>query len=216
MFVLVATALALGSATLQIRAEYHGPRSHVYLFKPITMLLILLIALSGLKAPVSVRGGAIIVGLAFCLAGDVLLMLPSDRFVAGLASFLVGHLAYTVAFTAGSGFSFSLRSLLPLAIYGAAIYTLLAPHLGKMRSPVLAYVVVILIMGWQAWERWNRVGAGGDLLAFLGALFFIFSDSVLALDRFRAEFKSARLLSLTSYFCAQWLIASSVGQDLQF
>ena len=214
MFVLVATALALVSAALHIRAEYHGPKGHVYLFKPITMLLILLIALSGLRGPASVHGSAIIVGLSFCLAGDVLLMLPSDRFVAGLASFLVGHLAYTVAFTADSGFSFSLRSLLPLALYGAAIYTLLAPNLGKMRLPVLAYVSVILIMGWQGWERWNGVGASGDLLAFLGALLFIFSDSVLALDRFRAKFKSARFLSLSSYFCAQWLIAFSLQQNL--
>ena len=216
MFLLVATALALMSAAMHIRAEYHGPRSHVYLFKPMTMLLILLTAMSGLRAHASVRGSAIIAGLVFCLVGDVFLMLPSDRFVAGLASFLVGHLAYTVAFTAGLGFSFSVRSLVPLAIYGAAIYMLLAPHLGKMRLPVLAYVVVILLMGWQAWERWNRVGASGDLLALLGALLFIFSDSVLALDRFRAKFKTARLLSLTSYFCAQWLIASSLGQDLQF
>ena len=127
---------------------------------------------------------------------------------------MVGHLAYTVALTAGSGFSFSLRSLLPLAIYGAAIYTLLAPHLGKMRLPVLAYVVVILIMGWQAWERWNLVGHCTDLLALAGAILFILSDSVLALDRFRAKFKSARFLSLSSYFCAQWLIAFSLQQNL--
>jgi uncharacterized membrane protein YhhN len=216
MFTLAVTALAMATAALEIRAEYHGPRSHVYLFKPITMLLILLIALSGLRAQVSVRGSAIIVGLAFCLAGDVLLMLPSDRFVPGLASFLVGHLAYIVAFTADPGFSFSLRSLLPLAIYGAAIYMLLAPHLGKMWLPVLAYVVVILIMAWQAWERWNRVGSDGDLLALLGAALFILSDSVLALDRFRAKFKSARFLNLTSYFCAQWLIASSLQQNLHY
>ena len=216
MFMLVATALALVSAALEIRAEYRGPRSHVYVFKPMTMLLILLIAVSGLRSQASVRGSAILVGLVFCLVGDVLLMLPSDRFVAGLASFLVGHLAYIVAFTAGQGFSFSMRSLLPLAIYGAAIYVLLAPHLGKMRLPVLAYVVVILVMGWQAWERWNRVGGYADLLALSGAILFMLSDSVLALDRFHAKFKSARFLSLTSYFCAQWLIASSLQQNLHY
>ena len=37
------------------------------------------------------------------MAGDIFLMLPNDRFVAGLASFLVGHLAYVVAFTHGGG-----------------------------------------------------------------------------------------------------------------
>ena len=36
--------------------------------------------------------------LVLCLAGDVFLMLPADRFVPGLASFLLAHLAFTVGF----------------------------------------------------------------------------------------------------------------------
>jgi len=216
MFTLAVTVLALVSAALEIRAEYRGPRSHVYCFKPLTMVLILVIALSDARADPSIRAVALVAGLVFCLMGDVLLMLPSDRFVAGLACFLVGQIAYTIAFTAGIGFSFSVRSLAPAVLYGALIYLLLAPHLAKLRLPVLAYIIVILIMTWQAFERWNRVRHSGNLLALAGAILFLFSDSVLALDRFRQRFESARFLTLSSYFCAQLLIASSLRQNFLF
>ena len=68
--------------------EYRGPRALVYVAKPLATLAIL--ALAALAAPQAEPGVArwILLGLAFSLAGDVLLMLPSDRFAAGLASFL--------------------------------------------------------------------------------------------------------------------------------
>lgn len=43
----------------------------------------------------------ILLGLCLSLAGDVLLMLPSDRFIQGLAAFLVAHLCYNVGFAQG-------------------------------------------------------------------------------------------------------------------
>jgi uncharacterized membrane protein YhhN len=150
------------------------------------------------------------VGLLFSLAGDVFLMLPSDQFAAGLVSFLVAHLFYTAAFTSGTGFGFSWRAL-PCALYGLAIFSILAPHLGEMKLPVVVYVVVILVMAWQAWERWPQTGQSAALLAFLGAVLFVVSDSALAVNRFRGQYQSAQALILSTYFAAQWLMARSVG-----
>ena len=143
-------------------------------------------------------------------------MLPSDRFLAGLFSFLIGHICYIVAFTFEAGFSFSLPPLLPFAICGAIIFTILAPHTGKMKLPVSAYIMVILVMVWQACARWSQTGSTGPLLAFVGTVLFVISDSVLALDRFRGKFKAARLLTLVTYFSAQWLIALSLGHGVVF
>jgi uncharacterized membrane protein YhhN len=211
MLTAILTLLAILSAALHIRAEYHGPRVHVYLFKPLTMVFILLIAVQAGWPDVSRYKVAIIAGLLFSLAGDVFLMLPSDRFVAGLVSFLVAHLFYIAAFTSGTGFGFSWR-LLPCAIYGILIFSILAPHLGKMKLPVVVYMVVILVMAWQAWERWHQTGQSTALLASLGAVLFVVSDSALAVNRFRGPYKMARVLTLSTYFAAQWLIALSVGQ----
>ena len=213
---LILTLLTVISAFLHIRAEYHGPRKHVYIFKPITTILILLNAVQLGWADPTLYKYAILAGLIFSLAGDVFLMLPSDRFIAGLVSFLIGHIFYIMAFTSGTGFSFSLLSLLPFAIYGAVMFSILAPHTGKMKLPVSAYIAVILVMAWQACARWGQTGGAGALLAFLGAGLFVISDSVLALDRFRGKFKAARLLTLVTYFSAQWLISLSLGQGVLF
>ncbi|TEU13907.1 MAG: lysoplasmalogenase [Anaerolineales bacterium] len=174
------------------------------------MLFILLIAVLSGKPDTLRYKYVIIADLVCSLAGDVFLMLPSDRFVAGLVSFLFAYLFYIVAFTSGTGFGFSWR-LLPCAIYGVLIFSILAPHLGQMKLPVLVYMVVILVMAWQAWERWSQIGQSAALLAFLGAVLFLISDSALAVNRFRGRYKSAQALMLSTYFAAQWLIARSVG-----
>jgi uncharacterized membrane protein YhhN len=207
------TLLAIFSASLHIRAEYHGPRYHVYLFKPLTMVFILLMAVQAGQPGASLYKVAIIAGLVCSLAGDIFLMLPSDRFIPGLVSFLMAHLFYIAAFTSGTGFGFSWQSLVPCVIYGAFMFGILAPHLGKMKVPVVVYMVVILVMAWQAWERWRQTGQSEALLAFLGAVLFLISDSALAVNRFRGQYQSAQALILSTYFAAQWLIARSVGQE---
>jgi len=92
MLTAILTLLAILSASLHIRAEYYGPRYHVYLFKPLTMVFILLIVVQAGWPDFSLHKVAILAGLVCSLAGDVFLMLPSDRFVAGLVSFLLAHL----------------------------------------------------------------------------------------------------------------------------
>lgn len=209
---IILTLLALCCALLTIRAEYLGPASRIYIFKPLTMTFIILVAVRASFNHPSRYAGSILAGLVFSLAGDVFLMLPSDQFVAGLVSFLIAHLFYIAAFTASKRFRLS-RSIVPFLIYGLIMYAVLHPHLGAMRLPVAAYVVVILIMGWQACDRWNLSRSTFTLLAFLGAVLFIFSDSVLALNKFRQHFEEARALNLSTYFTAQWMIALSVKQE---
>ena len=55
-------------------------------------------------------------GLLFSLVGDVSLMLPNERFIQGLVSFLVAHLCYIVAFTFESGRALSTLDLIPSKI----------------------------------------------------------------------------------------------------
>ncbi len=209
MLTFILMLLVILSASIHIRAEYRGPRQHVYVFKPLTMVFIWLIAILG-QATFPFYKYMIITGLVFSLAGDVFLMLPSDRFLAGLVAFLIAHLFYIAAFLSEIS-ALTWWPLVPLVIYGIVIYTIVASSLGKLKLPVLIYVVVILIMAWLAWERWSQTGQSGALLAFAGAVLFVISDTILAIDRFRGAFKLSRALNLTTYFAAQWLIASSVG-----
>jgi uncharacterized membrane protein YhhN len=197
------------SAALHIRAEVRDLRRQSYLFKPLTMALIWLIALLGQAASPAYKA-MILAGLVFSLAGDVLLILPTDRFTAGLAAFLIAQLCYGAAFVSQIR-ALTWWRLIPLLAYGAVVYALLAPSLGKLKLPVGIYVVAILSMAWLAWERWSQAGSRGALLAFAGALLFVASDTVLAFNRFRLKSRLAHAVSLALYWAAQGLLACSVG-----
>ncbi|MCB9421405.1 MAG: lysoplasmalogenase [Ardenticatenaceae bacterium] len=202
--------LPLVTAVLAIGGEYQPKRTLVYIFKPLTTLLIIWMALTGPTAAPLLYKWLIIIGLVFCLGGDIFLMLPAKYFIAGLVSFLIGHLVYIVAFVSDSGFHPAPIWLILLAAYGFIFYRILAPGLAKMRVPVIAYILTILTMAWQAWGRWSALPAAGTLLAAVGAALFVASDSFLAYDRFRQKFAMARVVVLSTYWAAQWLIAYSV------
>jgi uncharacterized membrane protein YhhN len=106
-------SLAVGvSATLAIALPQSGPRLSWlgYVFKPLTLVLILGLALTAPPSrPPRYRWG-IVAGLVFSLAGDVLLMLPSNRFLAGLLSFLAAHVCYLAALTSDSRLAVSFSS----------------------------------------------------------------------------------------------------------
>jgi uncharacterized membrane protein YhhN len=209
MLVNILTVLAYVSAFLAILAVYQNRRLTHYLFKPLTIVFIILIALQ-LKYPISsLYRYMILAGLLLSLAGDIFLMLPRDYFIQGLASFLIAHLFYIAAFLHESGRSLSLWGAIPFLIYGGLMLRVLWPYLGKMRLPVMLYMLAILLMGWTALSRWMLTGQPGSLLAMFGALAFIASDSLLALDKFKGRFRSAQFLILSTYFTAQWLIALS-------
>lgn len=79
-------------ALLAIAGVYAGwPWLH-YVFKPLTTLAIAAMVVATSRAEPAYRR-AVIAGLVLSTAGDVFLMLPGDRFVYGLAAFLVAHVA---------------------------------------------------------------------------------------------------------------------------
>ena len=209
MIRLILTILAIISASIHIWGEYQGPDFLIYIFKPLTMVLIISIALLAKKPPSSKYKYAIIAGLLFSMAGDIFLMLPVDLFIVGLVSFLIAQLIYTYAFRSGRPFRFKFIAILPFLIFGVLIFVILLPGLNGMAVPVAAYILVIMTMAWQAWDQWDEKRARWALLAFIGALLFVVSDSLLAVNKFGEPFAAARALTLTTYYSAQWLISNS-------
>ena len=197
------------SALLNVRAEFKGARPQVYAFKPLTIVLIILIALQTKSAAPNTYKILIVAGLLFSLAGDAFLMLPRDRFLQGLVSFFVAHVCYAVAFASDGGLAWSVWAGAGLAAYGALMLGLLWPRLGRLKMRVAAYVGVILLMAWLALSRYLGAGPEGSGLAAAGALLFAASDSLLAWNRFKESFRAAQALVLGTYFAAQWLIALS-------
>lgn len=210
MLTAVLSTLVLTSAVLTIRAERASSRLQFYVFKPLATALVILVALRAEHGTATGYRPLVVTGLACSLAGDVLLMLPRERFVAGLVSFLFAHLFYAAAFALdGGGARPGAWAAAPLALYGALMLRLLWPGLGGLKAPVAAYVAAILLMAWLAASRWLALGDGGSASAFAGSLLFVASDSALAWNRFRGGFAGAQALVLGTYFPAQLLIALS-------
>ncbi len=201
------------AAVLAIRAHYLGPaqRWQTYLFKPLATLLVLALAFS-FAAPSPAYRWAVVAGLACSTAGDIFLMLPRDRFVAGLVSFLLAHLCYIYAFGIGAPFPAAPLLWLPYFAVGGVVVLLVWRGLKPaLRGAVIAYVVVIAAMAGQATGRWQTLGGEAALAAALGAALFVASDSMLAINRFRAPFRAERVLTLGTYWMAQLLIALSIA-----
>jgi uncharacterized membrane protein YhhN len=199
------------SAALAIATAGRARRAAFYVFKPLTTLLILWLAIAqpahGYHHPF--YKPLVAAGLAFSLAGDVLLMLRRERFVAGLAAFLAAHLLYIGAFTLG-GTQATWWLVAPLAAYGAVLLRILLPRVSaELRAPVAVYALALLAMAWAAMER-DAAGTRGGLFTFPGGLLFVASDSALAIDRFAWRFRGAHGVVLGTYYAAQLLISLSI------
>lgn len=209
MWIIILTVLVVISAAVTISAEHHGQKRLHYGFKPLTVILIITLAAIP-KYPVApLYRSLIIAGLVFSLLGDVFLMLPSDKFIHGLLSFLVAHLFYIAAFRFTGGGAVSVWVAAGLLIYGGLMVAWLWPVPGRMKAPVIVYTLAILLMALMAVGWYLKGGREGSSLAAIGALVFVASDSLLAANRFKGGFRLAQPLILTTYFMAQTLIALS-------
>ncbi len=202
------------SAVLTILAHYLVPPRPwlIYVFKPFTTILILAAALLPGTLLAEPYARLIALGLLFSLCGDIWLMLPGNRFLYGLISFLLAHVCYIFAFlAAGPAHSFPWMAL-PLSVIGAIILVYLWPGLSpSLRSAVSLYLGAIVLMAALAASRFVARPSVGTISAAIGALLFMASDAMLAIDRFRRPFHLARAAVLGSYFAGQLMIALSVG-----
>jgi uncharacterized membrane protein YhhN len=183
-----------------------GGRRREWAFKPLVLVALVVAALF-MGATASAAGWWLLAALALSLAGDVALLSDSEpRFVVGLASFLLAHLAYVGAF-AHAGMP---RGWLALA--GVLLVGLLALTVGRRVVPAAAreggaalggactaYIAVIGAMVVSAW-------ATGRPLVALGATVFMVSDALLALDRFVRPMRFGKVAVMVTYHVGQVLI----------
>lgn len=203
-------ALATASSALGL-TQLH------YVMKPLTLLIAIFLVATDMPVPGTSRSlkPLLLSALLASLAGDVLLMLPGKHFIAGLASFLVAHLFYIALLKRGSGPARWFPSRMALAVtlgFGAIMYAVLWSGL---RDPVLAgavaaYVVVIALMAAQAIGRATVSRNRSATLVAVGACFFMFSDALLALNRFVQPLPMAGLWVLATYYVAQILLARNL------
>lgn len=158
----------------------------------------------------------ILLGLIFSLGGDVFLMfqnLHNGYFVAGLISFLIGHLFYLWAFT----ITYLNNHEIPLIKrqgwvmvlvlgYGIMFFREIKEHVGSLIGPVILYTAAITLMLLMAVNRYGRVGRASFWLITFGAALFVASDSLLAWNKFVHQLSNSHFLIMSTYGLAQLLI----------
>lgn len=151
----------------------------------------------------------VILGLMLSTLGDIFLMLRPQKFILGLASFLVAHIFYVIAF------GYKLENLsLPLISYwaipiAAGYFIYLWPRLAEMKLPVLCYFSAITLMLITATSLYIQHPINTHALLLFGAVLFAVSDGLLGYRKFVKNFEYGQLFVMTTYFSAQFLIALS-------
>lgn len=146
----------------------------------------LAIALLAVLAAIEGAPVLLVAALALCAAGDAFLAQDGETaFLGGLASFLVGHLAYVALFVmAGGGFEIFVvqpwRLGIPALATMAALLLLfrLMPAVGaSLKLPIALYVAAIAAMMWTS-------ATVPVPVVMVGTALFLASDAILAVEKF--------------------------------
>jgi uncharacterized membrane protein YhhN len=203
------TALGSLSVAALVWSEWRGNRLRLAAKPAASACFIVVALLAG--ATDTGYGWWVLAGLALSAVGDVALLWRSSKlFLVGLGSFLLGHVAYVVAFaTRGVDGGATVAAVLVLSGPAVLVIRWLWPHVpSEMQVPVAAYATVISLMvamavGTVVFEPDGRILAA--------AVMFYCSDLAVARDRFVAPGPVNRLWGLPVYYAAQFVFAATVS-----
>ena len=204
------TALTVFSIVGLLVAELRNSQRLKWVFKPLAALGFLWAAYAADALDTS-YGQTVFVALALCAIGDICLI-PKQVgrwFLIGLASFLLGHVAYAVAFIArGVETAWLWSSMVPLGVIALAVYRWLSSDVeDRMRTAVQAYIIVISAMVALAI---STSAVDSAWLIAVGATMFWLSDISVACDRFKGAGIGNRAWGIPMYFCAQLVFALTI------
>jgi len=188
-----------------------------YIVKPTFMVLLMAFHRNQLPERFGTFSKLIQFGLFFSWIGDIALMFDEKMpilFVVGLGAFLVAHVGYFFAFinsikTSGIPFNFGRAALLglPFAVFTVPFFLYMKDGLpADLFGPVLAYTVVITIMGIGSAIRSGHAEKKNFQWILIGAILFILSDCVIAINKFVYDFEYDAILNMALYLSGQFMI----------
>jgi uncharacterized membrane protein YhhN len=163
-----------------------------------------------------------ILALAFSYSGDIILMIPGNNplfFIGGLVSFLVAHLFYTKLFTTLSPLSKNILKknpiwIISIILFLTAFLSYLVPKIDTtLKIPVIVYALIICTMLLSSINLNEKIGKRSHNMIVAGAILFVLSDSILALNQFDPAFRSITLmhaLVMLTYISAQGFIIHGI------
>lgn len=192
-----------------------------YIAKPV--LLPLLMVLLATATPAVAGKRIMLAALFFSWVGDMFLLAEDKNplfFIFGLVSFLTTHILYIIYFLSIRSNQISLLKKQPLLIavvlaYGIALVWLLFPTLADLKIPVMVYAAVICTMLLCSLHIYLKANKPANMFFVLGALLFVLSDSLLAINKFYQPFAFAGVYIMLTYCAAQYFIVTGFIKQQQ-
>ncbi len=188
----------------------------IYIFKPLIILSLLFLYVFSLPK----RLKWYVIALGFSFFGDVLLMFSGELFfIFGLVSFLIAHLLFIkIVLTRIQKYPLSkvIFSIIPFLIVFSLLLLLLfilKNSLNEMFVPVVIYGFTISTFGAVSLLDYLNGKSSKSLLMLLGAIVFIVSDSVLAINKFYNPTHLNEVIIMATYISSQYLIFRSMLQQ---
>ena len=193
------------------------------IFKPLIMVWIafyFIVNLTDKSHPVVLPT---LIAFFFSWVGDLLLLLSGTLFfLSGLGAFLIAHLFYIYAFlqVEDSNRTPFLRKkawmFLPFIAYSVPMFWILFPGMSQfMRIITIIYTLTILTMAGSALNRKTRVPENSFLLVMMGAIFFVCSDSLIAVNKFALKIPHSGFWVMSSYILAQLLMMIGLLEQIR-
>jgi uncharacterized membrane protein YhhN len=183
--------------------------------KPLLMLCLLIYFIQFSK---NIRGTilrkSISAALFFSMLGDILFLFP-QLLLYGLGAFLMVHICYIIGFKLSQIRPFVIGKVdfirlffqnLPIYILSGVVYFLIHQNLNELKIPIVIYLLVLVTMVTTARERYRKTMPSSFWQVFIGAIIFLISDGIWALNHFFRSFEEARVLEMGTYMIAQLLI----------
>ena len=207
---IIATALFFIAAITDVYAIITSNETLETYAKPMLITMLVIVYLVSVSKPIFWY----VLGLFFCFIGDVLLMFKgANFFMFGLAAFLIGHIVYikiTAGFLPRDLTTKMITSAFPFLLVFAGLMYLIYPNLEEMLIPVIVYGVTISTFGSVAFLNYRSEKSTENLWLFIGAIIFILSDSLIALNKFYEPNELYGVTIMITYILAQYLICKAM------
>lgn len=192
-------------------------------FSKPALMLVLIIYFHKRSKNLSPLKYLVTIALVFSWIGDVILLVEKKfefLFIFGLLSFLLAHIFYIIYFWQIKKHNFTKPQIKPLIVLGIFIYTcafylLISPHLSDLKIPVLIYSLVISLMLITSFQAFNFEKQKFGKICIIGTILFVFSDSILAVNRFAFSIPFGSVFVISTYSIGQLLIMEGALQNLR-
>lgn len=198
----------LFSGWLYIDAAYRGPQWQCWLFRPVTLLLLVFWAWSADITDAS--GYLIMAGLFVMLMADGWQMLSSERLLPAIFLLSLSFLLYTISFAMQMNFTFYLPLLAILLILSVIVLIIIWTPVGSLRAPAIFLLSMSFIMAWVAGEQYFGLAREHNFSIMIGAFLLFIANSVWLIANFRYPFKASKATITACYFIGQFLIVRSL------